>query len=67
MFLFSLQAYEVVLHKICLSQVSPEWLHQHFRARECVRFRELQNPQFSSPCGEVDIVGYIVSIVGKQG
>ncbi|XP_067221883.1 breast cancer type 2 susceptibility protein [Chanodichthys erythropterus] len=48
-------------------EVSPEWLHQHFVARECVRFRELQNPQFSSPCGEVDIVGYIVSIVGKQG
>ncbi|KAK7156638.1 hypothetical protein R3I94_006625 [Phoxinus phoxinus] len=48
-------------------EVSPEWLHQHFRARECVHFRELQNSQFSSPCGEVDIVGYIVSIVGKQG
>ncbi|KAG1951873.1 BREAST CANCER 2 like 2A [Pimephales promelas] len=48
-------------------EVSPEWLHQHFLARECVRFRELQNSQFSSPCGEVDIVGYIVSIVGKQG
>ncbi|XP_077064244.1 breast cancer type 2 susceptibility protein [Siphateles boraxobius] len=48
-------------------EVSQEWLHQHFRARECVRFRELQNSQFSSPCGEVDIVGYIVSIVGKQG
>ncbi|NP_001103864.2 breast cancer type 2 susceptibility protein isoform X1 [Danio rerio] len=48
-------------------EVSPEWLHQHFRARECVRFRELQNPHFSSPCGEVDIVGYIVSIEGKQG
>ncbi|XP_026137610.1 breast cancer type 2 susceptibility protein homolog isoform X1 [Carassius auratus] len=46
---------------------SPEWLHQHFRARECARFRELQDPQFSSPCGEVDIVGCIVSIEGKQG
>uniref|UniRef100_A0A9J7YCY1 BRCA2 DNA repair associated n=1 Tax=Cyprinus carpio carpio TaxID=630221 RepID=A0A9J7YCY1_CYPCA len=48
-------------------EVSPEWLHQHFRARECVSFKELQNPQFSSPCGEVDIVGCIVSIDGKQG
>uniref|UniRef100_A0A672Q9F0 Breast cancer type 2 susceptibility protein homolog n=1 Tax=Sinocyclocheilus grahami TaxID=75366 RepID=A0A672Q9F0_SINGR len=48
-------------------EVSPEWVHQHFRARECVRFKELQNPQFSSPCGEVDIVGCIVSIEGKQG
>ncbi|XP_073673869.1 breast cancer type 2 susceptibility protein [Garra rufa] len=48
-------------------EVSPEWLHQHFHARECVRFRELQNTQFSSPCGEVDIVGCIVSIEGKQG
>ncbi|XP_067306546.1 breast cancer type 2 susceptibility protein [Pseudorasbora parva] len=48
-------------------EVSPEWLHQHFRARECVHFRELHNPQFSSPCGEVDIVGCIVSIEGKQG
>uniref|UniRef100_A0A671L2V7 Breast cancer type 2 susceptibility protein homolog n=1 Tax=Sinocyclocheilus anshuiensis TaxID=1608454 RepID=A0A671L2V7_9TELE len=48
-------------------EVSPEWVHQHFRARECVRFKELQNPQFSSPCGEVDIVGCIVSVEGKQG
>ncbi|KAI2656352.1 hypothetical protein H4Q32_013257 [Labeo rohita] len=48
-------------------EVSPEWLHQHFHARECVRFKDLQNPQFSSPCGEVDIVGCIVSIEGKQG
>ncbi|KAK2880881.1 hypothetical protein Q8A67_018149 [Cirrhinus molitorella] len=48
-------------------EVSPEWLHQHFHARECVRFRELKNTQFSSPCGEVDIVGCIVSIEGKQG
>ncbi|XP_043115679.1 breast cancer type 2 susceptibility protein [Puntigrus tetrazona] len=48
-------------------EVSPEWSHLHFRARECVRFRELQNPQFFSPCGEVDIVGCIVSIEGKQG
>ncbi|XP_056329515.1 breast cancer type 2 susceptibility protein [Danio aesculapii] len=48
-------------------EVSPEWLHQHFHARECVHFKELQNPHFSSPGGEVDIVGYIVSIEGKQG
>ncbi|XP_058600770.1 breast cancer type 2 susceptibility protein [Onychostoma macrolepis] len=48
-------------------EVSPEWSHQHFRARECIHFRELQNPQFSSPCAEVDIVGCIVSIEGKQG
>ncbi|XP_065136922.1 breast cancer type 2 susceptibility protein [Paramisgurnus dabryanus] len=48
-------------------EVTPEWLHLHFQPRVCVCFRELQNPQFSSPCGEVDIVGYIVSIVDKQG
>ncbi|XP_051962648.1 breast cancer type 2 susceptibility protein [Xyrauchen texanus] len=48
-------------------EVSPEWLGLHFHARECISFRELQNPQISSPCGEVDIVGYIVSIVDRQG
>lgn len=50
-----------------LIQVTPEWLRLHFNARVSVSFRELQNPQFSSPCVEVDIVGYIVSIVDKQG
>ncbi|XP_051534410.1 breast cancer type 2 susceptibility protein isoform X2 [Myxocyprinus asiaticus] len=48
-------------------EVSPEWLSLHFHPRECVNFRELQNPLFSSPCGEVDIVGCIVSIVDRQG
>ncbi|KAA0702152.1 Breast cancer type 2 susceptibility protein [Triplophysa tibetana] len=48
-------------------EVTPEWLRVHFHARVCVSFRELQNPQFISPCGEVDIVGCIVSIVDKQG
>ncbi|KAI7801012.1 breast cancer type 2 susceptibility protein [Triplophysa rosa] len=48
-------------------EVTPEWLRVHFHARVCVSFRELQNPQFISPCGEVDIVGYIISVVDKQG
>ncbi|XP_055052858.2 LOW QUALITY PROTEIN: breast cancer type 2 susceptibility protein [Misgurnus anguillicaudatus] len=48
-------------------EVTPEWLHLHFQPRVCVCFRELQNPQFSSPCGEVDNVGNIFSIVDKQG
>ncbi|KAF5900401.1 breast cancer type 2 susceptibility protein isoform X1, partial [Clarias magur] len=48
-------------------EVCPEWLNLHFPARQSVKFRDLKSPGFSSPCGEVDIVGYVISILEKQG
>ncbi|XP_053363622.1 breast cancer type 2 susceptibility protein isoform X3 [Clarias gariepinus] len=48
-------------------EVCPEWLSLHFPARQSVKFRDLKSPGFSSPCGEVDIVGYVISILEKQG
>ncbi|XP_026790782.3 breast cancer type 2 susceptibility protein isoform X2 [Pangasianodon hypophthalmus] len=48
-------------------EVCPEWLSLHFPARQSVKFRDLQSPGFSSPCGEVDVVGYVISILDRQG
>ncbi|KAG7321641.1 hypothetical protein KOW79_014499 [Hemibagrus wyckioides] len=48
-------------------EVCPEWLSLHFPARQSVKFRDLQSPGFSSPCGEVDLVGYVISILDRQG
>ncbi|XP_017564077.1 breast cancer type 2 susceptibility protein isoform X3 [Pygocentrus nattereri] len=47
-------------------EVCPEWLSTHFPARQLASFRDLQNPGFSSPCGEVDVVGYVISILDRQ-
>ncbi|XP_066555834.1 breast cancer type 2 susceptibility protein isoform X2 [Amia ocellicauda] len=48
-------------------QVSPEVLSQLYHPREAVHFRKLLNPSFQPVCREVDLVGYVLSIVGKQG
>ncbi|XP_030634017.1 breast cancer type 2 susceptibility protein [Chanos chanos] len=48
-------------------QVCPEWLHHRFQARQSANFKDLQNPAFHSPCEEVDIVGYVVSILDRHG
>ncbi|KAF4086441.1 hypothetical protein AMELA_G00106360 [Ameiurus melas] len=48
-------------------EVCPQWLSLHFPARQSAKFRDLQSPGFSSPCGEVDIVGYVISILDRQG
>ncbi|XP_047676855.1 breast cancer type 2 susceptibility protein isoform X2 [Tachysurus fulvidraco] len=49
------------------TEVCPQWLSLHFPARQSVKFGDLQSPGFSSPCGEVDLVGYVVSISDRQG
>uniref|UniRef100_W5L0S8 BRCA2 DNA repair associated n=1 Tax=Astyanax mexicanus TaxID=7994 RepID=W5L0S8_ASTMX len=48
-------------------EVCPEWLMANFPARQFTIFRDLQNSAFSSPCGEVDVVGYVISILDRQG
>ncbi|KAK3531907.1 hypothetical protein QTP70_034409 [Hemibagrus guttatus] len=48
-------------------EVCPEWLSLHFPARQLVKFRDLQSPGFTSPCGEVDLVGYVIFILDRQG
>ncbi|XP_060753690.1 breast cancer type 2 susceptibility protein isoform X3 [Neoarius graeffei] len=48
-------------------EVCPEWLSLHFPARESTKFIDLQSPGFSSPCGEVDVVGYVITILDRQG
>ncbi|KAI4879803.1 hypothetical protein NFI96_030756, partial [Prochilodus magdalenae] len=47
-------------------EVCPERLRAHFPVRRLASFRDLQNSGFSSPCGEVDVVGYVVSILDRQ-
>ncbi|XP_069046248.1 breast cancer type 2 susceptibility protein isoform X2 [Lepisosteus oculatus] len=48
-------------------QVPPELLCQLYASREAVSFRSLLSPRFQPVCGEVDLVGYVISITGKQG
>ncbi|KAI5099185.1 breast cancer type 2 susceptibility protein, partial [Silurus meridionalis] len=48
-------------------EVCTQWLNLHFPVRQSAKFRELQSPGFSSPCGEVDVVGYVISILDRQG
>ncbi|XP_072547596.1 breast cancer type 2 susceptibility protein isoform X2 [Salminus brasiliensis] len=48
-------------------EVCQEWLSAHFPARQLTSLRCLQNPAFSSPCGEVDVVGCVISILDRQG
>lgn len=50
-----------------MNQVCPEWLGLHFPARQSVKFRDLQSPGFSSPCSEVDLAGYVISISDREG
>ncbi|XP_029302084.1 breast cancer type 2 susceptibility protein [Cottoperca gobio] len=48
-------------------QVSQEWLSTHFQPRVSTHFVDLQNPEFQPLCGEVDLAGYVISIVDGQG
>ncbi|XP_053728706.1 breast cancer type 2 susceptibility protein [Synchiropus splendidus] len=48
-------------------QTSERLLSTCFRPRVCVRFSDLQNPEFTSLCGEVDLTGKVVSVVDPQG
>ncbi|KAJ8404718.1 hypothetical protein AAFF_G00335810 [Aldrovandia affinis] len=47
--------------------VSPECLPELFQPRVSVSFRALQGPGFHAPCGEVDVVGFVLSIADRHG
>ncbi|KAL0973569.1 hypothetical protein UPYG_G00206250 [Umbra pygmaea] len=49
------------------TQASTEWFCERFQAREAVGFHVLLNPDFQPLCGEVDLVGYVISITDRQG
>ncbi|XP_039637149.1 breast cancer type 2 susceptibility protein isoform X2 [Perca fluviatilis] len=48
-------------------QASQELLATHFQPRVSTRFVDLQNPEFQPLCGEIDLTGYVISIVDGQG
>ncbi|XP_028429064.1 breast cancer type 2 susceptibility protein isoform X1 [Perca flavescens] len=48
-------------------QASRELLATHFQPRVSTRFVDLQNPEFQPLCGEIDLTGYVISIVDGQG
>uniref|UniRef100_UPI0037E81BE9 breast cancer type 2 susceptibility protein-like n=1 Tax=Semicossyphus pulcher TaxID=241346 RepID=UPI0037E81BE9 len=48
-------------------QASQEWLSTHFQPRVSTHFVDLQHPEFQPLCGEVDLTGYVISIVDGQG
>ncbi|XP_030007764.1 breast cancer type 2 susceptibility protein [Sphaeramia orbicularis] len=48
-------------------QASQEWLSARFQPRESVSFVDLQNPDFQPLCGEVDLTGFIISVIDEQG
>ncbi|KAI9547923.1 hypothetical protein NQZ68_012940 [Dissostichus eleginoides] len=47
--------------------VSQEWLSTHFQPRVSTHFVDLQNTELQPQCGEVDLTGYVISIVDGQG
>uniref|UniRef100_A0A4W5KC32 BRCA2 DNA repair associated n=1 Tax=Hucho hucho TaxID=62062 RepID=A0A4W5KC32_9TELE len=48
-------------------QASAGWLSERFQAREAVGFSVLLNRDLKPLCGEVDLVGYVISITDRQG
>ncbi|XP_041797388.1 breast cancer type 2 susceptibility protein [Chelmon rostratus] len=48
-------------------QASQEWLSTRFQPRVSTNFVDLQNPEFQPLCGEVDLTGYVISIIDGQG
>ncbi|XP_070827360.1 breast cancer type 2 susceptibility protein [Chaetodon trifascialis] len=48
-------------------QASLEWLSTRFQSRVSTNFVDLQNPEFQPLCGEVDLTGYVISIIDGQG
>ncbi|CAB1422210.1 unnamed protein product [Pleuronectes platessa] len=44
-----------------------EWLSEQFQPRVSTSFLNLQNPEFQPLCGEVDLTGFIISIMDGQG
>ncbi|XP_033486911.2 breast cancer type 2 susceptibility protein [Epinephelus lanceolatus] len=48
-------------------QASREWLSTHFHPRVSTDFVDLQNPEFQPLCGEVDLTGYVITVIDGQG
>ncbi|XP_022055850.2 breast cancer type 2 susceptibility protein isoform X2 [Acanthochromis polyacanthus] len=48
-------------------QGSQEWLSARFQPRVSTNFMTLQNPEFQPLCGEVDLSGYVISVIDGQG
>uniref|UniRef100_A0A3B4UCS1 BRCA2 DNA repair associated n=1 Tax=Seriola dumerili TaxID=41447 RepID=A0A3B4UCS1_SERDU len=48
-------------------QASQEWLMARFQPRVSTNFVNIQNPEFQPLCGEVDLTGYIISVIDGQG
>ncbi|XP_034556512.1 breast cancer type 2 susceptibility protein [Notolabrus celidotus] len=48
-------------------QASQERLSTHFQPRVSIQFVDLQNPEFQPLCGEVDLTGFVISIIDGQG
>ncbi|XP_004435415.1 PREDICTED: breast cancer type 2 susceptibility protein [Ceratotherium simum simum] len=46
---------------------SDEILFQVYQPREPLHFNKLLNPDFQPPCSEVDLIGFVVSVVKKLG
>lgn len=50
-----------------ITQVSQEWLSDHFQPRVSTNFVNLQNAEFQSLCEEVDLTGYVISVIDEHG
>ncbi|KAM4742467.1 LOW QUALITY PROTEIN: breast cancer type 2 susceptibility protein [Anableps anableps] len=48
-------------------QASQEWLSSRFQERVSTDFVDLQNEEFKPLCGEVDLTGYVISVLDQQG
>ncbi|XP_075892594.1 breast cancer type 2 susceptibility protein [Nelusetta ayraudi] len=48
-------------------QASQDWLSSRYQPRVSTDFVTLQNPEFQPLCGEVDLTGYVISIIDAQG
>ncbi|XP_039453877.1 breast cancer type 2 susceptibility protein isoform X1 [Oreochromis aureus] len=48
-------------------QASHEWLSTYFQPRVCTNFVNLQNPDFEPLCGEIDLAGYVITVVDGKG
>uniref|UniRef100_A0A671DN47 BRCA2 DNA repair associated n=1 Tax=Rhinolophus ferrumequinum TaxID=59479 RepID=A0A671DN47_RHIFE len=46
---------------------SDEILFQVYQARKPLPFNQLLNPDFQPPCSEVDLIGFVISVVKKIG
>ncbi|MEQ2282424.1 hypothetical protein AMECASPLE_000570 [Ameca splendens] len=48
-------------------QASQEWLSSRFQQRVSTNFVDLQNEEFKPLCGDVDLIGYVISVIDQQG